>query len=100
MSIEELIASEVRLRKLVEDARKKAEKIVADAREEARALIAKARHGKESVEEFLAKEEDKAKKEVKSVIEMYKKEAEKIKRVPKSRFDGVVNSVLREVLGS
>lgn len=98
LSIEELIVSEERLRKLVADAEEKAEKIVADAREEAKMLVREALR-KEVIDKFLVEEETKAKEEAKSVVKIYKNKVEEIRKISKTKFKKTVDLVLKEVLG-
>lgn len=97
-----------RLQKLLTDAQIEAEQMVKEAQEKADETINKAKTESNrkraraqrgtGLEELLAEEEEKARKESVKVTENYRNQVEKLKEIPGQKMNETVDFVLKEVL--
>jgi len=97
MSIEELIKEERKSIKKIEESKIEAEKKIADAQKEAKKIMDKATK-KEYVQEYIENEEKKVKVEAKKIVDKYKKEMPRIRKVPPNKVQKVMAVILDEVL--
>ncbi len=81
----------------VSEAQRRADEMVKAAKEEAEHRRSSAQRGT-GIDDLIAVEEDKAKKEARKVTEEYDGRVEALKKVPKKRREQAVEMILREVL--
>jgi V/A-type H+-transporting ATPase subunit G/H len=97
-----------RLQKLLTDAQIEAEQMIKEAQDKAEEIINKAQIESNrkrarvqrgtGLEELLAEEEEKAKKEAVKVTKNFEKQVEKLKEIPDQKMNEAIDFVLKEVL--
>jgi len=108
MEIRKVVKLSERAQELIDDAEKQAKDIVAKAEEEAQKTITEAKEEardattkaelREGVEKILVEEEEKAKKEAKTVLKNYQSRKEAIEKTSEVQIENVVKTILKEVL--
>jgi V/A-type H+-transporting ATPase subunit G/H len=92
-----LTDAQIEAEQMVKEAQDKAEEIISKAKIESNRKRARAQRGT-GLEEMLAEEEEKAKKEAIKVTENFEKQAEKLKEIPNQKMAEAIDFVLKEVL--
>jgi V/A-type H+-transporting ATPase subunit G/H len=92
-----LIDAQTEAEQMVKEAQDKAEEIIDKAKIESNRKRARAQRGT-GLEEMLAEEEEKAKKEAVKVTKNFEKQAEKLKEIPDQKMNEAIDFALKEVL--
>lgn len=92
-----LTDAQIEAEQMVKEAQEKADEIINKAKTESNRRRARAQRGS-GLEELLAEEEEKARKEAVKVTENYEKQVEKLKEIPDQKMNESVDFVLKEVL--
>jgi V/A-type H+-transporting ATPase subunit G/H len=92
-----LTDAQIEAEQMVKEAQDKADEIINKAKTESNRRRARAQRGT-GLEELLAEEEEKARKEAIKVTEKYEKQIEKLKEIPDQKMNDAVDFVLKEVL--
>lgn len=108
MEMERILSIGGRLQKLLDDADAEAKRKISEARRKAEELVTSAKADADyrrsraqrgtGIDDFIAAEEKRAKKEAEKISEDYVKKVEELVKIPKKRKDEAADLVLEEVL--